>query len=264
MPLPRSAPGSWPKPWPMVRATRDHPDLRTGSSVRGSIDFVMVSHRLADLREIGADGPPGHARRCAARVVGPGAGPRGHQPYRRGDRGGALAPLLQPRRARASRQATAGDRPKSLNRPPGGDGGGADVVKEGEEARKAVAEAGRRTDSRRDLARHDGFEEVSPEVGELDEDAFEQRHGRRRRCGVGDAGRPHRRHRRTPPRAGPTARGPRDRRPARGSALPRRRGVGRIVRERGRHDARRRRPRRQPRCGPRRARRASSPASSTT
>jgi MoxR-like ATPase len=34
----------------MVRATRDHPDLRTGSSVRGSIDFVMVTHRLAELR----------------------------------------------------------------------------------------------------------------------------------------------------------------------------------------------------------------------
>jgi hypothetical protein len=35
-----------------------------------------------------------------------------------------------------------------------------------------VAEAGRRTTSRRDLARHDGFEQVSPEVGVLDEAAF--------------------------------------------------------------------------------------------
>jgi Mg-chelatase subunit ChlD len=47
-------------------------------------------------------------------------------------------------------------------------------VKEGEDARRAVAEAGRRTTSRRDLARHGRFEEVSPEVGELDEDAFER------------------------------------------------------------------------------------------
>jgi MoxR-like ATPase len=38
----------------MVRATRDHPDLRTGSSVRGSIDFVLVAHRLAALRELPA------------------------------------------------------------------------------------------------------------------------------------------------------------------------------------------------------------------
>ncbi len=38
----------------LVRATRDHPDLRTGSSVRGSIDFVMVSHQLAGLRGLPA------------------------------------------------------------------------------------------------------------------------------------------------------------------------------------------------------------------
>ncbi|MDQ2678371.1 MAG: MoxR family ATPase [Actinomycetota bacterium] len=34
----------------MVRDSRDHHDLRTGSSVRGAIDFVMVAHELADLR----------------------------------------------------------------------------------------------------------------------------------------------------------------------------------------------------------------------
>ncbi len=34
----------------MVRASRDHPDLRTGSSVRGAIDFVMVAGELAELR----------------------------------------------------------------------------------------------------------------------------------------------------------------------------------------------------------------------
>ncbi|HKY14774.1 MAG TPA: MoxR family ATPase [Microthrixaceae bacterium] len=41
----------------MVRATRDHPDLRGGSSVRGAIDFVMVAHRLADLRAVGTTDP---------------------------------------------------------------------------------------------------------------------------------------------------------------------------------------------------------------
>lgn len=35
-----------------------------------------------------------------------------------------------------------------------------------------MAEAGRRTISRRELARHDAFDTVSPEVGVLDEDAF--------------------------------------------------------------------------------------------
>lgn len=35
----------------MVRATRDHPDLRTGSSVRGAIDMCLLTHSLAALRD---------------------------------------------------------------------------------------------------------------------------------------------------------------------------------------------------------------------
>lgn len=46
------------------------------------------------------------------------------------------------------------------------------MIKEGAEASTAVAEASRRTISRRDLERHDGFEDVSPEVGVVDDDAF--------------------------------------------------------------------------------------------
>ncbi|UDY37780.1 AAA family ATPase [Dermatobacter hominis] len=34
----------------MVRDSREHPDLRTGSSVRGAIDFVLVATELAALR----------------------------------------------------------------------------------------------------------------------------------------------------------------------------------------------------------------------
>ena len=34
----------------VVRATRDHPDVRVGSSVRGAIDLSLLSERLADLR----------------------------------------------------------------------------------------------------------------------------------------------------------------------------------------------------------------------
>jgi hypothetical protein len=37
-----------------------------------------------------------------------------------------------------------------------------------------VADAQRRTTSRRELSRHQRFEQISPEVGELDEDAFDQ------------------------------------------------------------------------------------------
>ena len=44
---------------------------------------------------------------------------------------------------------------------------------EGDQAQAEVAEAGRRTTSRRDLSRHPTFTELSPQVGELDETAFE-------------------------------------------------------------------------------------------
>jgi Mg-chelatase subunit ChlD len=46
-------------------------------------------------------------------------------------------------------------------------------VKEGAAAERAVQQAQRRTVSRRELAAHQRFEEVSPEVGRLDEEAFD-------------------------------------------------------------------------------------------
>lgn len=47
-------------------------------------------------------------------------------------------------------------------------------MREGDDARTAVTEAGRRTTSRRDLARNERFEQISPEIGELDETALDQ------------------------------------------------------------------------------------------
>lgn len=47
-------------------------------------------------------------------------------------------------------------------------------MKEGDAADQAVADSRRRTTSRRDLARNPRFEQVSPEVGELDEAAVEE------------------------------------------------------------------------------------------
>lgn len=35
-----------------VRDSRNHPEVRTGSSVRGAIDLVLVAHELASLREL--------------------------------------------------------------------------------------------------------------------------------------------------------------------------------------------------------------------
>jgi MoxR-like ATPase len=36
----------------VVRATRDHSDLRVGSSVRGAIDLSLIAEQLASLREL--------------------------------------------------------------------------------------------------------------------------------------------------------------------------------------------------------------------
>jgi MoxR-like ATPase len=59
------APGSWAEVGSelggrvveMVRATREHPDLRTGSSVRGAIDLVLLLHELARVRATAVDDP---------------------------------------------------------------------------------------------------------------------------------------------------------------------------------------------------------------
>ena len=43
-----------------MRASRDHPDLRTGSSVRGAIDLVLVARQLAAIHGLS---PPVPSRR---------------------------------------------------------------------------------------------------------------------------------------------------------------------------------------------------------
>ena len=45
----------------LTRATREHPDVRQGSSVRGAIDIVAVAGSLADLRGPARDGDGDHA-----------------------------------------------------------------------------------------------------------------------------------------------------------------------------------------------------------
>ena len=41
----------------LTRATRTHPDVRVGSSVRGAIDLVEVAHQLAHMRDRSVDDP---------------------------------------------------------------------------------------------------------------------------------------------------------------------------------------------------------------
>lgn len=44
----------------VTRATREHPDIRQGSSVRGAIDCVLVATQLAELRDILNPDEPGY------------------------------------------------------------------------------------------------------------------------------------------------------------------------------------------------------------
>jgi hypothetical protein len=53
------------------------------------------------------------------------------------------------------------------------DGGSGGEAKEGAAADKAVQQAGSKTKSRRELAQHDQFDEVSPEVGEINQIALD-------------------------------------------------------------------------------------------
>lgn len=77
-------------------------------------------------------------------------------------------------RVRAQRRRTA-ERGKS-GRPERGEAGGLNTpppAKEGDEADDEVTKARRKTTSRRSLEQQPHFDEISPEVGELDEDAVE-------------------------------------------------------------------------------------------
>ena len=48
----------------LVRASRDHPDLRTGSSVRGAIDLVLVARQLAAIHGLPFTRPDDRRASC--------------------------------------------------------------------------------------------------------------------------------------------------------------------------------------------------------
>lgn len=177
----------------LARATREHPDLRTGSSVRGSIDLVLLLDGLLRLRANGA-AAGGGARSGAA------AGGLPRQTVR-----DAAHAALSGRVRVAdgcdrtpesviddlvdrvlAEPAEGPDRPDQdggdPGGPPPGDGppppagrGKAEAPGESRSALRRHRRSGpaRRQASRAELAvRHPGFEQVSPQVGELDADAL--------------------------------------------------------------------------------------------
>jgi magnesium chelatase subunit D len=163
----------------LVRATRDHRDLRTGSSVRGAIDLVLLMDGLLELRGL-ADLEDAGAREAARDALH--AALSGRIRVTEGVERtpeAVLDEILEqvwpveagppPDPSPGAPPAPAGDGPgKAGGLPPeaaGPDAGGA--------RRERPARRGPRQTARRELQlRHAAFEEVSPEVGELDEEAF--------------------------------------------------------------------------------------------
>jgi MoxR-like ATPase len=163
----------------LVRATREHRDVRMGSSVRGAIDLVLLLGGLLEMR--GLTGLAAEGAREATRDA-------------------AYAALSGRIRIADGVERTAeaviddlldqvwpadGPPPAAEEPPPGGGGdpGKAEGPPADQQAGPESASslrrdrrsggAGRRQTGRRELAaRHEAFAEVSPEVGEFAEDAF--------------------------------------------------------------------------------------------
>jgi MoxR-like ATPase/Mg-chelatase subunit ChlD len=163
----------------LVRATRVHPDLRVGSSVRGAVDQVLLCQGLRITR------PKAHHDPIDMRTLYLDAALTALSGRVRVDEATDRLPeaiiteLLDAiLRARAPKPDTENEpddpgKAEGPGEPP--PGGGQGQIKEGDDAREAVAESERRSTGRSELAhRHrDRFDQVSPEVGQLDEQSME-------------------------------------------------------------------------------------------
>jgi MoxR-like ATPase len=156
----------------LVRATREHRDIRMGSSVRGAIDLVLLLGGLLEVR--GATGLAAPVARESTRDAAH-AALSGRIRLTEGidrtpesvideildavwpDGGGGPAP-----------DGASGDGPGKAEGPPAAGPESASALR-----RDRRSGGGRRQVGRRELAaRHQDFDQVSPQVGELDEDAF--------------------------------------------------------------------------------------------
>ncbi|MDK3255312.1 AAA family ATPase [Blastococcus capsensis] len=163
----------------LVRATRDHRDLRTGSSVRGAIDLVLLLGGLVRLR--GMAGLDDDGARAAARDALH-AALSGRIRVTEGVERTAesvLDEILD--QVWPADAGPPADGPPDAPPAPSGDGPGkagglppeAAGPDAGAQRRERPGRRGPRQTARRELQlRHASFDEVSPEVGELDEEAF--------------------------------------------------------------------------------------------
>jgi MoxR-like ATPase/Mg-chelatase subunit ChlD len=153
----------------LTRATREHRDVRMGSSVRGSIDLAIVLTGLAELR---GEAKPSRATARDAAYAALSGRIRIADGVDRSPES-VIDELLDRYWPSEDGEPTDTDDDTS----PDGQGK-ADGLPEPPAGFQPRPRPGRdragRTQSRQQLAaRHEGFEDVSPEVGELDEEAFE-------------------------------------------------------------------------------------------
>ncbi len=152
----------------LVRATRGHRDVRMGSSVRGAIDLAVMAAGLAELRRERV------ARRETARDAAYAALSGRIRVADGVDRTpeSVIDELLEELWPAEDEQEYSSDEQE------GGGAGKADHLPPpggGQTRGRPGGDRSGRTMGRRELAsRHEAFEQVSPEAGELDVDAFEQ------------------------------------------------------------------------------------------
>jgi len=147
----------------IARATREHRDVRMGSSIRGAIDMVHLAESLGRLR--GESPAAGTSLLDAALAAFSGRIRLEESCERRPEE--VVTEIFQ---RLAGPPPPPDDGPGSIT-----PSGGAGAMLEGQSAERALREGSRRTRSRAELAAaNPEFSSVSPEVGQLDEVAFEQ------------------------------------------------------------------------------------------
>ena len=156
----------------LARETRSHEALRTGSSVRGSIDMVLLARGLEELR-----GEPSFDSLLDAALAAFSGRIRVEEGRTETPEDIITALLARIVEERPPKKATDPAPAPDQRRPAAGQRPAPQPL-EGQEARDAVREAARRTTSRSELLRrHSGLLQVSPEVGRLDEQALDEMMG---------------------------------------------------------------------------------------
>ena len=148
----------------IARATREHPDVRMGASIRGAIDMVHLVEALRRLRGEAAADRQTQLDAALAAFTG----------RIRLDESGQRRPeeVVTEIFERLIDAPPPGDDPETGPRTLPNDAGGR--VLEGPSAERALRDGSRRTRGRGELAAaHPEFADISPEVGRLDEEAFE-------------------------------------------------------------------------------------------